>query len=127
MKSISLFVGAATIALLSLVACNKNADGTAPAGSGTTTSAGGKKAKTSLTFKAYQDAYKAEFDAPGKMTAPMDKKVEAFSAKMGKPDSDTGRKRTWYALDGSKCKKIELDTKDGSASETDTAAGDCGM
>ncbi len=61
------------------------------------------------------------------MTDPTEKKVAAFVAKVGKPESDTGRKMTWYTLDGSQCTKIELDTKDGSMTEMTASSADCGM
>ncbi|HSO34668.1 MAG TPA: hypothetical protein VLT33_19170 [Labilithrix sp.] len=62
-----------------------------------------------------------------RMKNPMEKKIDAFVAKIGKPAADSGRKRTWYALDGDKCTKLELDTKDGSLMEATTDKADCGL
>ena len=62
-----------------------------------------------------------------KMNDPLTKKIDSFVGKVGKPSTDTGRKKTWYALDGDKCSKVELDTKDGSMMDMSTDKADCGM
>jgi hypothetical protein len=112
-----------------LGACEKKSDGATSAASGseTTTSAGSKKPKATLKLAELQSAYKSEIDSMSKMKDPMDKKVDAFVAKVGKPASDNGRKKIWYALDGEKCTKVEVDGKDGSITETSTAKADCGL
>src|SRR5438093_221502 len=96
---------------LGVIACDKKADGTAPAGSASTTTATTAKSKTTLKFADAKAAWAAEVDAPGKMKDPLDKKIAALMTKLPKPDADTGRKRTWFAVDGDKCMKLELDTK----------------
>ena len=119
-------------ALVAATGCSKKSDEAAPAGSSsaataTTTAAAAKKAKTTLKFADVKAAYKAEMEDFAKMKTPLDKRMEAFIAKVGKPESDNGRKKTWYALDGDKCMKCELDNKDGSLMEQATTAADCGM
>jgi hypothetical protein len=125
-------VGAMAL-MTTLAACDKKADGAAGAdgGSATTTTAtaaaAGKKAKATLKLADLKAAYKSEFDSPSKMRDPMDKKVDAFVAKVGKPASDSGRVKTWYALDGDKCSKVDIDGKDGSITDSTTDKADCGM
>jgi hypothetical protein len=122
--------GVAAMALMTMLgACDKKTDGvtSAASGSDTTTSAAAKKPKTTLKLAELQSAYKAEIDNMSKMKDPMDKKVDAFVAKVGKPASDSGRKKVWYALDGEKCTKVEVDGKDGSITEASTDKGDCGL
>lgn len=119
----------AAMALMTMLACDKKTDGatSAASGSDTTTSATGKKPKATLKLAELQSAYKAEIDNMSKMKDPMDKKVDAFVTKVGKPASDSGRKKVWYALDGEKCTKVEVDGKDGSITEASTDKGDCGL
>ena len=85
------------------------------------------RAATTLKLADVKSAYKSEFDDMSKAALPMDKKVDAFVAKVGKPESDTGRKKIWYALDAGKCTKVTIDGKDGSITEESTANADCGM
>ena len=124
---------AAMALMTTLVACDKKGDGAAGASSasGTTTpataAAGGKKPKATLKLADLKGAYKSELDNPAKMSAPMDKKVDAFVAKVGKPFADSGRVKTWYALDGDKCTKVDIDGKDGSITESSTDKADCGL
>lgn len=123
--------GVAGLALMTtLAACDKKEDGTTSTTSASTPAAaavGGKKAKATLKLADAQAAYKANFLDMSKMNDPMAKKIDAFLAKVGKPSTDTGRKKTWYALDGDKCSKVELDTKDGSMMDMTTDKADCGM
>lgn len=123
---------AALALMTTLAACDKKADGTAPAGSAsstgaTTAAAAAKKAKTTLKVADMRSAYKSEIDNMPKAKDPMEKKVDAFVAKIGKPESDSGRKKVWYALDGDKCLKVEIDGKDGSISEASADKAECGM
>lgn len=120
--------------LATLCACGKNTDAAAGAGSSTVTGAAapaapaaGKKPKATLKIADYRAAYKSQMDDLSKMKDPMDKKVAAVVAKLGAPAADTGRKKTWYALDGDKCIKVDIDTKDGSSTEQGTDKSDCGM
>lgn len=124
---------AVMVLLMALGACDKKADGAskdgaadappaAPAGT-----ADAKKPKATLKTAEVKSAYAAEFNDNAKMTDPTEKKVAAFVAKVGKPESDTGRKMNWYAVDGNQCTKIELDTKDGSLTDSTTSNADCGM
>lgn len=131
---ISSFRAAAWLAVLalsaSLLACDKKADAdTSPSGASTAAAApaAGKKAATTLKLADVKKAYKAEFDDMSKAALPMDKKIDAFVAKVGKPESDTGRNKIWYALDGDKCTKVTIDGKDGSITEESTTAANCGM
>ena len=122
---------AAALALVALVACDKKPDeapatGSAPAAAAPAAAAPAKKPATTLKLADLKQTYKAEFEDNSKMTAPMDKKIEAFVAKAGKPESDTGRNKIWYALDGDKCSKITLDGKDGSMMDETTSNSDCG-
>jgi hypothetical protein len=100
-------------------ACSKKSDSGA---SGGATKAGAVAKLTDL-----QAAYKAELSDASKMNDPMDKKISAFLAKVGKPATDDGRKQVWFAADGDKCSKVELDMKDGSMMEETTDKGKCGM
>ena len=124
---------AATLALVAFVACDKKPDeapatGSAPAAAAAAPApaAAAKKPATTLKLADLKQIYKSEFDDMSKMTAPMDKKIEAFVAKAGKPESDSGRSKIWYALDGDKCSKITLDGKDGSMMDETTSNSDCG-
>jgi hypothetical protein len=112
-----------------LAACSKSGDAAADGGSASTTTAAaaGKKPKATLKLADVKSAYAAEFNDMSKMKVPMDQKVAALVAKLGKPSADTGRKKTWYALDGAKCSKVDLDTKDGSIEDATTDNSDCGL
>jgi hypothetical protein len=123
--------GAAVLALVALVACDKKPDeapatGSTPAAAAPAAAAAAKKPATSLKLADLKQAYKAEFDDMSKMALPIDKKVDAFVAKVGKPESDSGRSKIWYALDGDKCSKVTIDGKDGSITDETTSNGDCG-
>ncbi len=119
----------AVLGLLSLAACDKKADGAGTAGSASATGAMapamGKKDKVTRKLADLKSAYKGAVD--NMSTDPMEKKVEAMVTKVGKPDADSGRKKTWYALDGEKCVKVEVDSKDGSMMDQSTDKADCGM
>lgn len=130
-------VCAAALALVTaLGGCDKK-DGAGAAGSAsasTTTAAApaaaaaAKKPKTTLKAADIRATYKSEMESTAHMKDPMDKRVEAFVAKVGtKPEADSGRKKTWYALDGDKCVKLEIDTKDGSLTDASTDKADCGL
>jgi hypothetical protein len=121
---------AAMALMTTLGACDKKTEG--PEGTTTTTTApaaaaAAKKTKTTLKLADVKSAYRSEIDSMSKMKDPMDKKVEAFIAKIGKPSTDTGRKKTWYALDGDKCTRVEIDNKDGSILEASAEKAECGM
>lgn len=94
-------------------ACEKKPDGSA---------AGGK-----LKLADVKKTYEAEFEDPAKMKDPMDKKVAAFVTKTGKPESETDRKKTWHAVEGDNCFKVELDTKDGSLMNQSARKSECGL
>ena len=120
------------IALMTTLGCDKKTDGASTASSTHTTTgaaapATGKKPKATLKIADYRAAYKAQMDDMSKMRDPMDKKIAAVQAKVGAPFADTGRKKTWYALDGDSCIKIDLDTKDGGSMEQGTDKADCGL
>jgi hypothetical protein len=129
------FARAAAVALVALpVACDKKADeapatgaSSIPAAAVPAPAAAAKKPATTLTLADLKKAYKSEFDDMSKAALPMDKKVEAFVAKVGKPESDTGRTKTWYALDSGKCSKVVIDGKDGSIMDETAANADCGL
>jgi hypothetical protein len=125
MKSHTVLCVAAMALMTTLVACDKKAEG--GAGSGTTTAAatGGKKAKTTRKSADIKKIWTTEIDA--KMNDPMDKKVAAFLAKAGPPDSESGRHKIFMALDGDKCVKYDLDTKDGSFGDVTADKAECGM
>jgi hypothetical protein len=111
-----------------LVACDKKADATPAAGSDpTATAAAAKSAPTTVKLADLKKAYKSEFDDMSKSAIPIPKKVEAFIAQVGKPASDTGRTKTWFAADGAQCSKVVIDSSDGSMTEESTANSDCGM
>jgi hypothetical protein len=122
---------AATLLVVTLAACEKKADGATSNGTAADAppAAAGeaKKPKATLKTADAKSAYAAEFNDNAKMTDATEKKVAAFVAKVGKPASDTGRKMTWYTVDGAQCTKMELDTKDGSITESTTGNADCGM
>jgi len=121
--------------LMTLAACDKKADG-APSKDGATTdsppatpaaAAEAKKPKATLKTADVKSAYAAAFNNNATMTDPTEKKLGVFVAKVGKPETDTGRKKTWYTVDGSQCTKMELDATDGSITEMTTTNADCGM
>ena len=121
------FARAAALALMtSLVACDKKAD-EAPAAAAPAPAAAAKKPATTLTLADLKKAYKSEFDDMSKAALATDKKVDAFVAKVGKPESDTGRTKIWYALDSGKCSKVVIDGKDGSMTDESAANADCGL
>ncbi len=120
------------LAFVTLAACSKGSDDTpsassASGGTAAATATAAKKPKATLKLADIKSAYKSEVDNVAKMKDPMDKKIGAFVAKIGSPAADTGRKKTWYALDGNNCSKVELDTKDGSLADMTTDKSDCGM
>ena len=124
----------ACIAAMALVAmlgaCDKKGDAAGSASTNaasTAPAAGGKKPKTTLKLADLKKVYGTEIDSPSKMKDPMDKKVDAFVAKVGKPQTDNGRTKIWYALDGDKCSKVTIDGKDGSITDETTDKSDCGM
>jgi len=120
---------AAIVVATSLVACDKKGDSAGPAGSASTTTAAATTARPKTTRKLadIKAAYAAELEDMKKMNDPMDKRVNAFLAKVGKADSEDGNKKVWYALDGDKCSKVELNTKTGAMTEETTSKSDCGM
>ncbi len=110
---------AALVLGVAVVGCGKS---DAPAGS--TPAAG---AKATLKLADVKAAYKSEIDNTAKMKDPMDKKVAAFVAKVGKPESDDGRVLTWHALDNGKCSKVQVDRKDGSITDSTVSNSECGL
>jgi len=124
---------ATMLLILTLAACDKKADATASGTAADTPAAtpaaagDAKKPKATLKTADVKSAYAAAFNDMSKMTDPTEKKVAAFVAKVGKAESETGSKMTWYTVEGSQCTKMLLDTKDGSIEESTTTAADCGM
>jgi hypothetical protein len=114
-----------------LAGCEKKADEAAPVGAGAAVTpaaaAAAKLPKTSLKVADVDTWYESIVDGIGNMNKPMGPRLDAFAAKLGKPVADDGRKKTWYALDGDKCSKIDLDNKDGSLNKLTTAKSDCGL
>jgi hypothetical protein len=121
----------AASALVTLAACDKGSDASGAAASTTSgaaaTPAAGGKPKATLKLADMKAAYASEIDSMAKMKDPMPKKIDAFVAKVGKPFSDDGRRKTWYALDGANCSKVVIDTTDGSITDSTTDKSDCGM
>ena len=128
MKMSSCLCVAAMALVTMLAACDKKPEGAAAAtaGSATTTTGAAKKPKATMKTADLKAAYKSEVDNM-KKNDPMDKRVEALIAKVGAPSVDGGRKKTWYTVDGDKCVKIEVDSKDGSLMDQSTDKADCGM
>jgi hypothetical protein len=127
-------LGASAVAMalsLTLAACDKKPDGaSAKDGAAAETppaAAETNKPKTTRKTADVKSAYAAELNNNATMTDPTAKKVAAFEARVGKPDTDTGRKKTWLTIDGSQCTKMELDTQDGSITEMTAASADCGL
>jgi hypothetical protein len=95
---------------------------------GDTKAADTKSAKAAVTLK-YADveaAYEKEINDLAKMKDPMDKKIEAFVAKIGKPEKEDGDKKIWHAVDGSKCMKITIESSGVKTDETVDNA-ECGL
>lgn len=95
---------------------------------GDTKTADTKSAKPAVTLK-YADveaAYEKEINDFAKMKDPMDKKIEAFVAKIGKPEKEDGGKKIWHAVDGSKCMKITIESSGAKTDETVDKA-ECGL
>lgn len=113
-----LLVCLATIAIAA--GCDKKPDGPSPA-------ADGKKPKTTLKLADVKKTYSTEIDDPAKASEPVDKRVAAFVAKTGKPETDDGRKKVWYALEGDNCFKVEIDGKDGSMLDQSARKSECGF
>jgi len=120
------FVAVAALAV-SVSACDKKGDGAAPTGSTSTTTGAGSKPKSTLKEADVKAAYAAELEDMKKMNDPMDKKIAAFEAKVGKPTEVAGNKHVWYAVDGDKCHKIELDQKSGAMGDEEVKKDQCGM
>lgn len=110
---LGLFVG--------VVACNKSADGAAPAGSGAPTTAG-EKAKTSLT--------QAQIDEAANLADPdkLDKSMAAVTGKLGPPQKTEGDTSIWYGVstDGKGCYQLKLSKTKGVESGT-TDKANCGL
>jgi hypothetical protein len=110
--------------------------GAAPSGGATAAKSGDAKsgdtqkanAKPAVTLKAadVDAAYESEINAFAKMKDPMDKKIEAFVAKIGKPAKEEGGSKIWYAVDGAGCKKFLLESS-GALTTTSTDKADCGL
>ncbi|MBK9000560.1 MAG: hypothetical protein IPM35_32975 [Myxococcales bacterium] len=118
-----------SVALTGLCGCNKEASGSAPAGSASAASAaarGGGAGAVTLKTKDVQAAYEAELNDMKKMNDPMDKKIAAFEAKVGKPQKEEGGKKIWHATDGSTCTKFTLETS-GALEEVTVDKSACGL
>lgn len=116
-------------ALAGLWGCSKEAGGTAAAGSASAEAKGGKTAavaKVTLESKNVRAAYEAELNDMKKMNDPMDKKIAAFEAKVGKPQKEEGGKKIWHAVDGSTCTKFTLESS-GALEETTVDKSACGL
>jgi hypothetical protein len=126
MKAHTLVCLAAMALVTTLAACDKKAEGGgADGGTATAAATGAKKVKTTRKSADIKKIWTTEIDA--KMNDPMDKKVAAFLAKAGPPDSEGGRHKFYMALDGDKCVKYDLDTKDGSFGDMPADKAECGM
>jgi hypothetical protein len=110
---------------IGLVGCNKSGDGSAPAGSGSTTGAkaaapSGKK--TSLTKEQIDEGYK--LCDPDKI----DKSLSAVTAKLGPPQKTEGDTSIWYGVnkDGKSCYQLKVGKTKGIESGT-TDNANCGI
>ncbi len=104
----------------------KTAGSSAPAG-GATTSGASSKPKTTLKNADVKKAYEAAFNDQSKMTDPLDKKIEAFVAQIGKPESEAGGKKIWHAVEGDECHRFELTLSNGMGSNETVDKSECGL
>lgn len=106
--------------------CNKEASGSAAAGSASAPAKGGGAPAVTLKSADVRAAYKAELEDMKKMNDPMDKKIAAFVAKVGKPQKEEGGKKIWHASDGSTCTKFTLESS-GALEEATVDKSACGL
>lgn len=113
-----------------MLGCNKEAGGsTGSAASGSPSAApkaGGGKPAVTLKAADVKAAYEAELNDMKKMNDPMDKKIAAFVARVGKPEKEEGGKKTWHAVDGANCTKFTIDSS-GVLDEQSVDKADCGL
>ena len=114
------------VALAGFCGCNKEAGGSAAAGSASAQAKGGGTAAVTLKTEDVRAAYKAELEDMKKMNDPMDKKVAAFEGKVGKPPKEEGGKKIWHARDGSTCTKFTLESS-GALEEATVDKSACGL
>lgn len=118
------------VALAALSGCSKEAGGSTPAGSASATAPaaakGGGAAAVTLKSEDVRAAYEAELNDMKKMNDPMDKKIAAFEAKVGKPQKEEGGKKIWHARDGSSCTKFTLESS-GAIEEATVDKSACGL
>ncbi len=107
--------------------CSKKESAASQSGSGA--AAEGKasgKAKTTIQAKDVRAAYESEVNDMKKMNDPMDKKVAAFVAKVGKPEKEEAGKKTWHAIDGDMCMRMEIESS-GVLNEQSVDKAECGL
>lgn len=118
------------VALAGFFGCNKEAGGSPAAGSASAAAPaaakGGGAPAVTLKTEDVRAAYKAELEDMKKMNDPMDKKIAAFVAKVGKPQKEEGGKKIWHASDGSTCTKFTLESS-GALEEVTVDKSACGL
>jgi hypothetical protein len=127
MESGTVFRGGWVLVLASALAAGcskKEGEGSAPGAAAEGKSSG--KAKTTLKIEDVRSAYASELNDMSKMNDPMDKKVEAFAAKLGKPEKEEGGKKIWHAVDGDKCTRVEIEAS-GVLNEESVDKAECGL
>jgi hypothetical protein len=89
---------------------------------------GNKAGKPAVTRKAadLDDAFQKEVNDMSKMNEPMDKRIEAFVAKVGKPDKEADGNKIWHAVDGSNCKRYTIESS-GAMTDEIIDKADCGL
>jgi hypothetical protein len=113
------------------VGCSKKETEGSGSGSGVTAPAaaedkGSGKTKTTIKIEDVRSAYASEVDDMTKMNDPMDKKVAAFVAKLGKPEKEEAGKKIWHALDGDGCTRVEIESS-GALTERTAEKAECGI
>jgi hypothetical protein len=136
----SRFVGTGLTPMILLVAaaaagCSKPSEGDAakPASSSPVASAATKAAPPppmrdaagKLTKAGVGAAWREVFVGADAEVQPMEKKLAAFEAKVGKPAKVEQDQRIWFAMDGADCYRVELG-KDGIMRSQKLSASQCG-
>jgi hypothetical protein len=136
MPRLSALIVAVSLCALAVAACDRKPDAAAPAGPAPATIA--------APVKAAKPAAPALRDAAGKLTKagmhavwqeifmgaaaanqPIEKKMEAFEAKVGKPAKVEKDTKVWFAVDGATCHRVEIG-KDGTEGVELVPPANCG-
>jgi hypothetical protein len=136
MSRLSLLIVVVSLCAVAVAACDRKPEGAAPAGPAPAKVAAPVKTATppapalrdaagKLTKAGIHAAWQEIFMGAAAASVPVEKKLEAFETKVGKPAKVENDKKVWFAVDGAKCHRIELGT-DGTKGEEMVPPASCG-